>query len=162
MELVLLLADADKSTGFVAWWGAVVATSVLVWDIYKWWTTGPRIRFIVQPDRKIMGDPELEGQTFIIFSATNFGDRPTTLESLYFLWYPNWWHRIRGKYPHGGIVKNPGFSRQFPCRLEVGERWDGRMKQSDEVVRQAKTGHFICELRHGSIKRPVRKRLLYR
>ena len=68
--------------GIVAWWGAIVATFVLLWDIYKWKTAGPRIRFIVRSGMIIVGDPDREGQTFISAEATNIGDRPTTITNL--------------------------------------------------------------------------------
>ena len=68
-----------SGTDIVAWWGAIVATSVLIWDIYKWRTSGPRIKFIVQPNSLVVGDPARKGKRFISVKATNVGDRPTTI-----------------------------------------------------------------------------------
>ncbi len=50
-----------KGIEIVAWWGAIVATVVLVWDIYKWKTSGPKIRFVVCPGMIVVGDPTREG-----------------------------------------------------------------------------------------------------
>ena len=118
---------ADPTTMIVAWWGAVLATIVLLWDVFKWRRTGPRIRMSVRPNSTIYSDPELEGKTLILVSATNVGDRPTTLESLRYIWYPNWCNRLMQKSEKKWYVKNPGLANSFPYKLEVGERWDGRV-----------------------------------
>lgn len=109
-----------------------------------------------------MDDHELEGKTLIVISATNVGERPTTLENLVFVWYVNWWNRIRRKPEMQFIVKNPGRGRPFPYKLEIGERWDGIAFQSEETVKMASTGHLVCQLHHACSKRPVTKRLLMR
>jgi hypothetical protein len=158
--MTVAMLFADLTTVVVAWWGAVLATTVFLWDVYKWRTRGPRIRMVVKPDMQAMGDPELEGKTLILISATNVGDRATTLELLAFVWYGNWWKRIRRKPEKQFLVKNPGRDRRFPYKLEVGERWDGMAFQPEETREMASTGHLVCELHHASSKSPVTKRLL--
>jgi hypothetical protein len=156
-----LLADIGNPTTLAAWWGAVLASVAFLWDAYKWWTTGPQIRMVVLPERRVVGDPELEGKTLIAIQATNVGDRPTTLENLAFVWYANWWNRLRWKQKRGYIIINPGRGRNFPYKLEVGERWDGLAFQEETLVQEASTGHLMVELSYASSKRPIRKRLQY-
>jgi hypothetical protein len=156
MEFAILFADA---TTIVAWWGAIVATIVILWDIFKWYTTGPRILMTVTPNMKIVGNPELEEDTHIIIYASNVGERPTTLENLWFVWYPNLWKCFRRKPEQNLFVKNPGRHRSFPYKLEVGERWEGMATQSDEIVELANTGYLVCHLHHACSKRPIKKRL---
>lgn len=152
---------SGTTTQVLAWWGAVLATVVFLWDVYKWRTTGPRIRMTVQADIKILGDPELEGRTYILVQATNFGDRPTTLEQMSFAWYANWWRYIRRKPDAQFVIKNPGCGRSFPYKLEVGERWDGMANQEGEAIELSKRGYLFCSLSHACSKRPVNKRILF-
>jgi len=159
MAVEYCILFADLTTPIVAWWGAVLATIVVLWDVFKWRRTGPRIRMSVRPDMRGVGEPELEGRTLILVSATNVGERPTTLESLTYVWYPTWWHRLRRKRDKKFFVENPGLQHPFPCKLEVGERWDGRVNQTEQMVEMARTGHLMCELHHACAKRPVAKRL---
>jgi hypothetical protein len=46
-----------SGTDIAAWWGAVIATAVLIWDIYKWRTAGPRIALDVRSGMKFLNDP---------------------------------------------------------------------------------------------------------
>src|SRR5437879_4880685 len=40
-------------TDVVAWWGAVVATIVLLWDVYKWTHRGADVRVEAAPNMKV-------------------------------------------------------------------------------------------------------------
>lgn len=64
-----------KATEIVAWWGAIVATIVLIWDIIKWRSAGLRIKFRVYPNLIVIGKPELEGKTYINAKASNIGGK---------------------------------------------------------------------------------------
>lgn len=153
---------SDVATQFLAWWGAIIATAVLLWDVHKWWRTGPQIRMMAQGNMRAMGDPELEGRPLIIVHATNIGDRATTLESMWLDWYENWWrYYIRRKTDRHYLIKNPGRERSFPYRLEVGERWDGIADQSGEIADHAKEGYWVCNLSHACSKCPVKARIRF-
>jgi len=39
-----------KASDFAAWWGAILATVVLLWDIFKWRATRVRLRITAQPN----------------------------------------------------------------------------------------------------------------
>jgi hypothetical protein len=70
------------STGIVAWWGAILSTIVFLWDIYKWQTSGPRIRFSVQTNMRTINVSGYKGKTLVSTNVTNYGERPTTLTNL--------------------------------------------------------------------------------
>jgi HJR/Mrr/RecB family endonuclease len=69
-------------TEIVAWWGAVLATIVFLWDIYKWRTAGRKLRVSVQSGMKSINMPQFEGKTLIHVNVSNYGDRPTTITNL--------------------------------------------------------------------------------
>jgi len=44
-----------KVTDLANWWGAFIATLVLVWDMYKWKRSGPIINVSASPGIKTVG-----------------------------------------------------------------------------------------------------------
>jgi len=76
-------------TSIVAWWGAILSTIVFLWDMYKHNTAGPKLRFTVQTGMETLNMPRFEGRTVILTNVTNYGDRPTTITNLGYLYYLN-------------------------------------------------------------------------
>lgn len=145
-------------TECAAWWGAIIATALLVWDIYKWASTGAKIVLTVQPNRFITGYDRLEGQRLFLFEAANKGDRPTTLGKLIFIYYDGIWHFIRRK-PAYYYVKNPGFQHDFPHKLDVGDVWQGSAFHTDENDEMMRNGYLYAALYCSDRSRPVRVRV---
>jgi hypothetical protein len=151
-----------KSINIVAWWGAVVATGVLLWDIYKWKTAGPRIKFVVTPGMIIVGDPAREGQYFISAEATNIGDRPTTITNLVIQHYKSYFAVLRHKPETSMIVKEPSASQQLPYILQPGSVWRGLCPQTSEIERLAETGYLFCGLCHSHSDKEIDRRIIIR
>ena len=42
-------------TEIAAWWGAIIATLVLLWDMYKWERSGPIINVSASPNMQPFG-----------------------------------------------------------------------------------------------------------
>jgi len=76
-------------TSIVAWWGAILSTIVFLWDIYKHRTAGPKLRFTVQTGMGTIHMPMYDGKTVMIANVTNYGDRPTTISGLSYVYYEN-------------------------------------------------------------------------
>jgi len=74
-------------TEIVAWWGAVLSSVVFLWDIYKWWTAGQKLRVTVQTGMKSINMPQYDGKTLILVNVANYGDRPTTITNLGYLYF---------------------------------------------------------------------------
>ena len=146
----------------VAWWGAIVATIVLLWDIYKWKTSGPRIRFRVRADNMIVGDPSTEGQNFIFAEATNIGDRPTTITNLVFQYYQTYFSMLRHKPKKSMIVNKPSDSQLLPYVLHPGSVWHGLAIQTAEIETLAKDGLLVCGLCHSHSDKEIDRRVIIR
>ena len=143
------------ATTVAAWWGAIIATSILLWDVYKWKRRGPNVVLRVQGDMNCMeGNQALPG-TWLTFRGANVGDRPTTLENVTIQSYPNLWARIRSKPDKSYWIPKPGFYENFPYKLEPGETWNGRVEQDAELNAKANEGYLVCCLHHSSSKRPA-------
>lgn len=137
-------------TGILATWGAVVATLVLVWDIYKWKTSGHRI--------VLTASTHENGPTFYIVTATNVGDQPSTLMGFNFKYYPNWWKCLQRKHDLGYHVKDTGFCSGIHQTLAPGAVWTCEGKDERAGV-ACKKGIVIFELTTSHSKRAIRVRV---
>ncbi len=45
-----------SSTDAAAWWGAIVASLILIWDVYKWIKSGTALRLNAVPDMQLLYD----------------------------------------------------------------------------------------------------------
>jgi hypothetical protein len=131
----------------VAWWGAVIATVVLIWDIYKWKTSGPKLKFKVSPNMIVVGDPTREGTTFI--SATN----------LVIQHYTNYFNMLRNKPSTSMIVKSPSTVQPLPFILQPGQVWQGLAIQNEEFEILAKDGYLVCGLCHSHSDKEIDRRI---
>lgn len=131
----------------LAVWGAFVASLVLLWDVYKWRTSGPRTSFTVSPDKMIIGHPLFpEDKTYISAKAINTGDRPTTITNLGFQWYKSRFHKLCRKPCVSAIVGNPNPGLPLPYVLQPGTTWDGLADQDEVIEKRPKKGMLVCEL----------------
>lgn len=149
-----------SGTDVVAWWGAVVATVVLVWDIYKWRTSGPKIKFVVQPNTLVVGDPTRKGQKFISVNATNVGDRPTTITNLVLQHYKNYFNMLRRKPSTSMFIVSPSTTQPIPYILQPGDVWQGLSIQNSELEDLAKDGYLVCGLCHSHSDKEIDRRVI--
>ena len=146
-------------TEIVAWWGAILATVVFLWDIYKWKTAGAKLRVTVQPNMKTINIPQYEGKTVISANVVNYGDRPTTIKNLGYLWFKNSWNRIRRRPDKAFIIPNPSEAHKLPYELKQGNLWTGLAIQDKDVETMARDGLLYCVLYHTHNEKPVYRRL---
>lgn len=144
---------------WAAWWGAVVGTLAIAWEIWTFFKSGPRVKFTAKTGMQVYGHPELEGKTLTIFEATNLGDRPTMLTKLYLMVYRNRFAMIFGRKPKTSyLIKNPGWQsdQTFPHKLDVEELWHGTAFENSEHLSQLPRGRVYAYLECSYRTRPVR------
>jgi len=142
-------------TEIVAWWGAVLATIVFLWDIYKWWTVGPKLRISVQT-----GIESIKGKPLILVNVSNYGDRPTTITNLRYLYFTNFWKRVRRRPDKAAIGPKPSDAQRLPFELKQGNLWSGIASQDEQVTTWAKEGLLYCVLYHSHSERPIYRRVV--
>ena len=163
MEITLnLVAEIDP----VAIYAALVATTILIWDVVKWLRSGPRLRTRASSGMIIVGDPDprRHGKTFVSVIATNAGSSPTTITTLSMAHYKNPWDRFRRKPQSQFVVTMPETSpdQGLPRMLHVGEQWTGLIEQTSEVVEMAKNGLLYADIHHSVWDKPARARITIR
>lgn len=120
-----------------AWWGAVIATLVLVWDLFKWLRSGPRLDLRVEWRREVPRRGEEHYGNALRWTLTievaNVGDAPTTLTRLEVWHHPTLLSRFmrRGSKPY--FLEQP---RSLPYLLGPGEVWRGVVPIYDPNRRQ--------------------------
>jgi hypothetical protein len=129
---------SDAMTNFVAWWGAIVATLVLLWDIYKWRIEGPIVRGRAFAFWLQVGDPS--GGEHLVFRLNNNGSRPTTIESLGVHYYPNG----RSKKDAQSFILKPGPLAAYPDLLAPGHVWSAISLQDEKMSALLRTGNCFA------------------
>jgi len=148
-----------------AWWGAVVASIVFIWDVYKWMVQGPRLTVQVSPNMKVWGDPRREGKTWISVTVANIGDRATTIKGIGTEYYTSWFSRLSHRATSEGVFPNPNDNFPLPRVLNPGEEWTGlvpqhRLDKGIDFEEMSRSGHLIIWLSQSHKTRPVRRRLI--
>ncbi len=152
-----------SASQIAAWWGAIIATLVLGWDVFKWKQTGrPRLRLTASPGMKPSGSvPNVDpNKTYIAIEVVNVGDRKTELTHVTGIYYRSRLQRLRGRNERAFFVVNPAFSTQFPCFLEPGQRWLGGLEQTADLEESSRAGLFYCGIIHSASKKPLTTRVV--
>lgn len=124
----------DTTEQFVAWWGAIIATSVLVWDVLKWIKSGPKImnRVVLQTyydDGKTVKEDTESGlvsvcEEYCHIELVNIGSVPTTVMGISLT------HKRKKKQTHLTTMSSAftaHFGKKLPCVLATGEVWSCRL-----------------------------------
>lgn len=125
-------------TSPVAWYAAILSTTVLVWDFAKWWRAEPRLRISAQadvwyPDGEIIhhekrpdGTQAATLASYCHVDIVNTGGRPTTLIGVEAM------SRKAGKSGGEMGLGANAFTRQrgseeLPVKLAPGDMWSARI-----------------------------------
>ncbi len=150
-----------KATEIAAWWGAVVATVVFLWDIYKWKHSGADVQVTASPDMETFGNvPQgMQGNTFVAVDVVNLGARKTTLTHLITVYYSSLWQLLIRKRNKQFFTPNPAVDKPLPCELEPGSRWMGAILQNAELEDMSRNGYLYCGVHHTASRKAVLKRV---
>lgn len=150
------------TTDIVAWWGAVIATFVFSWDVYKWLHAGPKLRTSVRSNMKTLGIPDRDDKTQIIVTVVNIGDRATTLTGIGLIHYKNKFLKLFDKREASFVIGSPGLTLPIPYVLEPGSEWGGSITQTEDIEAMAKDGILICEVYDSWHKNSFKNRVIIR
>lgn len=158
------MTQVDLSwTNVLAFWGAFLSTIILVWDVYKWKTSGERLRLTISPHMLILNDPRYKNKDpHISFRVENFGDRATTITNLSMCYYTDFFKMAIRKPSQSMIVRPITFGHDLPYKLESGTYWTGLALQTDDIVNMADKGLLIAEIYHSNKKKSIKKKITIR
>lgn len=147
----------QNSSVIAAWWGAIIASIVFLWDIFKWATQGPQIVVNAKPNmhrvNQIQG--KLEEENLIFVEAINRGSLPSTITHLAIYQYESKLKKILNKPKTQGVVLQQDTGIQLPYLLGPGAQWSGMINQDDLTEKWGTEGLIYCGVIHSARKKPV-------
>jgi hypothetical protein len=163
-----------KATDLAAWWGAVIASLVFIWDIVKWWKSRAHLKIQVYPNQELPTDNEIKskfiGSNCIFVEAVNIGGEAVTLTAIVGFRYRNKLHRLlrsiffysSQQWPQKGTFFSANaYIACLPQLLEPGARWAGLIDQAD-FLQNVGTGEYVyCGVMNASTKKPTLERLRF-
>ena len=165
----MAMLDDISSTEIAAWWGAIMASVVFLWDMYKWKTQGPKLVMRLSPNMLMYPDLPPYQPRFVSVTVSNIGDQPTTIKGFGVEYYADWFKRLRQR-AHDRIafaVGNQSHVEPLPKVLNPGEEWIGLIPHilynefhlEFYLAEKSRMGHVIIYLSTSGRKRSLRKRL---
>jgi hypothetical protein len=147
-----------KASDIAAWWGAGLATIVLVWDVLKWRKARARLIISAKPDMESFEPAAggLQGDKLIHVEVVNRGGATTTLKLLIVrFWSGRLARLLRRKPVVQGVILRPDTSQPLPYKLEPGGRWSGTIDQQDiENKSGGIRGLLECSFSHSQADKP--------
>jgi len=143
------------TTDIVAWIGAISGMSAIIWDVYKWYRTGPRLKVTAKCNMETLS-PSNGNQTFIVIRVSNTGTAMTTLRTLRLETRKYCWS-IRPMRQAIALPHNSG--QRLPFELGPGQEWTGAILQDKELANRARTLALYCVVDHSFSTRPAKARL---
>lgn len=125
------------TSDYAAWWGAIIASFALIWNVVTFIRSGARIKVYVSTNMELFPpNPGKEDNTYTFLRAVNVGDSATTI--MHFCGYSaeTIFDRFRKKAKHF-IISNANTNQPLPFKLEPGEEWTGLALQ-DELLKDKK------------------------
>ena len=121
---------------YAAWWGAVIATLALVWNIVIAVRSGARVRVGVNSDVQIIPKQPISGdKTYISVKAVNHGTSPTTITHFCGYYTDSLWTKVRGKKHKFIITTHGGLGQTVPHVLTPGEEWSSLADQESVFLK---------------------------
>jgi len=147
---------------YAAWWGAIIATLALIWNIIRAIRSGPRIYVRATPNMKVFPEDSItKGKTYISVTAVNRGNAPTTITHFCGFYTNNLWNLIRRKRQHFITNPHPSTGKTIPYVLSPGEEWSNLADQKD-IQEKMGNGYLYIGIIHNQKKHPIYVRVKFR
>ena len=139
------MTTSDLWTIGIAAYAAVVSTFVLGWDAYKWLASGARVDMSASLNMEMIGGIEPDPKKYVLVTAYNVGDRPTTITNLGGMYFDSWWRAYvtKRKPKMAFIISQPSQTQRIPYRFDVGDQWMGLADQTDDILKMTDEGYLF-------------------
>lgn len=140
---------------YAAWFGAVLATIVFIWEVAQWWLNrGTSLRVRASPNmREFTQGLGFTSGPAVMVEVVNTGDRATTLTHFVGEHYTGWWTRLRRKTETNFFVPDPGYGQPLPYVLEPGQRWLGKVEQNEDIEKWSRDDRLYLGVNHSLAKK---------
>ena len=147
-----------SSTDYAAWWGAVIATLALVWNIIVSIRSGARLHVTATPNMRMFPpNPDEEDKSFIFVNAVNRGTSDATITHFCGYQADSFWNLIRNKKQYF-VVNGTSDGLPISTKVSPGEEWRG-MADQELIMKDFKGKYFYIGVIHNQRKKPIYKRV---
>jgi len=147
--------SAWTASDYAAWWGAVIATLALAWNIVVALRAGARVKVRATPNMMIMPRQPVTGdRRFIFVTAVNRGSAPTTITHFLGFHAASVLHLIRRNREHFAVNTGGGLGLHLPYVLQPGQEWQG-MADQQELAESFRGGFLFVGVQHNQRNRAV-------
>ena len=146
--------EDSGAQAIAAWWGAILATIVFVWEIYKWLRSGPRLVINVAPNMQLALQAGVEDRLHIAITVSNVGDATTTITHLFGCAYKNRLASLRNKRCKT-LIYSPSLTVNYPTTLEPGKTWTAWIPQAEALDSLKPSRYIKIGVLHSMSKRPA-------
>lgn len=152
-----------NNLGPLAIYAAVVATSVAVWDVYKWWRS-ERVRLtgLVTSNMITIGGatPATQGKSYTMLRVQNRGSVSCVVQIVQLSHCMTRLELLRRKPSFIAFVNHTGhFGPDVPYRLEPGAEFISGVLQTDELVEMSNSGWLYMGISHTISSSPYWRRV---
>ena len=152
-----------------AWWGAIVATFLAAFELFKYLRSGPRLHLEASGDLYFVSSVPTRisngKEKYVSVRVTNRGDRGTTLTNFVGVSYSSGfkrWVRRGARYFVVPTGPPPLFSKQLPAMLGPGEVWQGHIRQNEIERDFGPRPVLLVGVSFGHGKTPLMGRVVWR
>ena len=133
---------SETITFWIAVWGAILSTIVVIWDFVKWSHSGAKLRITTKPNTYYPDSDIVDNQVFkpsIHIEIANVGTLPTTLISVQSTITSkvkrDWFRKTKSMVKTTWKGQNIKWHQndKFPFLLKTGEIWSGRLEQESLI-----------------------------
>jgi hypothetical protein len=142
---------------YVVTYAAVVSTAVLIWQIFTWLRTGPRLRGSSSTNMVIYGAGGRldEENRYVRFSVQNVGTADTTITSVGLYGYDGWWEWIRKRPSKAAVINHDVEGHPLPYVLKAGHTYTSTFVQTEQLEEWSRKMHLCGFIFHSFRRRPL-------
>jgi hypothetical protein len=150
--MALTLADRIDP---VAIYAATVSTCVLIWQIFVWLRTGPKLKVSASANMKTFGGFQQDDNAYVLIKVRNVGTQQTTITHVVGFSYRSRWAHLRRK-PSGTFVVNHSVAAYpIPYVLGAGQTFMSMIVQDQSVEKQSRETLLFVGVIHSHYPLPA-------
>lgn len=132
-------------TVILASYAALVSTTVLLWDLYKW-RVSKTPNLVITANGGMVSTERRDRNTYISVRVVNIGEKAVKLHLISYEFYKNKPSKFNKRKPDEiglfNLFGSQMVSAPLPHKIEVGEDWTGFLIQTEELEQKVKEGFF--------------------
>lgn len=157
-----MIIDLSNFTisNYAAWWGAVIATLALTWNVIRALREGARVEVVVSPNIRVYPtQPPTYEKTYISIKAVNLGTGTTTITHCSGFYTKSVWGLIKKSERQCFVLNiDPQIGNDVPFVLDPGMEWNNLIEQED-ITKKAGDGFLYMGIIHNQSRKPKYKRV---